>query len=265
MAKNGKTVRVILNILIVITSLVLAVSVYKLAKTLWEYRSNRQTQAQVQSLFYGEAQAQEISGETSTKTEEKQYSFDLSPVILANSDTVGWIQVPGTVIDYAIVQGQSNDQYLHHDFYGEYNPAGAIFLDADNQVGEPLQNLIVYGHRMKDDSMFGELGKFLDESFYKENPIFTLITQDGIYDCEIFAVYRCTTEVDYCQLSFSTEDDQQRYVQQCRDRAAYQTPVSVSPQDTLITLSTCDYVLDPNEGRLVVQAKLTVKEENHNG
>lgn len=262
--EKGKSIRIILNVLIVIVSCVLIFCVYKLGSIWWEYHSNRQTQEQVQSLFYGEQQIQEVSGQEESIDETQQYQFNLAPVILANSDTVGWITVPGTVIDYAVVQGQDNNKYLHRGFYGEENAAGAIFMDADNQLGEPLQNLLIYGHRMKDDSMFGELGKYLDYGFYQQNPSFTFITEEGIYDCEIFAVYQCTTAVDYCQLSFATGDEQQEYVRACKDRSAYQTVVSVSAEDTIITLSTCDYELDANEGRLVVQAKLTPKEEQTN-
>lgn len=260
-AEKGKTTRVILNILIALVACVLVFCLYKLGSIWWGYHQNGVTQEKVQDLFYGR---QEISGADGVG-DEREYMFDLTPLILENPDTVGWIRVPDTVIDYVVVQGKDNDEYLHKNFYGEYNSAGTIFVDADNQMGEPLQNLILYGHRMRDDSMFGELGKYLDAEFFAKHPTFTFITKDGVYDCEIFSVYQCTTEVEYCRTWFSNEKQQADYVNECRQRSIYATNVEVSGQDTLITLSTCDYVLDPHNGRLVVQAKLKLKEENKNG
>ena len=257
--------RIILNVLIVIVSCILLFCVYKLY-TIWRgYNSNQKTQNQVQDLFYGEGDSavEELSGSedgSEGKNNQNQQMLDpLDAVIAANEDTVGWIKVEDTVIDYVVVQGEDNDEYLHKGFYGEYNSAGTIFLDYRNEIGGSRQNLIVYGHRMKDDSMFGELGEYLDYGFYQQHPSFTFITQDGEYDCEIFAIYRCTTEVDYCQPSFSSDEDMLDYIQDCKDLSEHKMAVEVTAEDTIITLSTCDYALDPDFGRLVVQAKLVEK------
>lgn len=261
MADKGKTTKIILNILIVLVSCVLIFCLYKLGSVWWGYHQNQQTQEKVQDLFYGN---REISGSDKVG-QAQEYMFDLTPLIMENPDTVGWIKIPDTVIDYVVVQAEDNDKYLHQSFYGEYNSAGTIFMDAGNQMGQPLQNLILYGHRMRDDSMFGELGKFLDGEFFAKHPTFTFITKDGVYDCEIFSVYQCTTEVEYCRVAFANDQQQADYVRECKERSIYATNVEVTGQDTIITLSTCDYVLDPHNGRLVVHAKLKLKEENKNG
>ena len=215
-------------------------------------------------MFYGNAEAdtQQVSGsETGEGSNEKEQSIaKLDPVIAANEDTVGWIKVEDTVIDYVVVQGEDNDEYLHKGFYGEYNSAGTIFLDYRNEIGGKRQNYVVYGHRMKDDSMFGELGEYLDYGFYQQHPTFTFITADAEYDCEIFAIYRCTTEVDYCQPTFASDEDMLDYVKDCKNLSEHKMAVEVTADDTIITLSTCDYALDPDLGRLVVHAKLIEKE-----
>lgn len=266
MKSKAKTLRIISNVLIVILSCIMLFCVYKLY-TIWQgYNSNQKTQEKVQELFYGQTDTQnQVSGqEEASAPAQNEYKFDLKPVIEANGDTVGWIIIKDTVINYVVVQGADNDEYLHKNFYGEYNSAGTIFMDYRNQIGEPRQNLIVYGHRMKDDSMFGELGEYVDYGFYQKHPTFTFITAEGEYDCEVFAVYRCTTAVDYCHTNFETDEEMLAYIQECKDLSEYKIAVDVTAQDTIITLSTCDYDLDPTEGRLVVQAKLVEKDTTHN-
>ena len=257
---NKKTIRLILNLLIVVLACVLVFAVVQLVGYWREYHANSETQKQVQQLFYGETNEQQVSAVQSESSQAAE-SSSLDPVIAANPDTVGWIRIPDTVIDYAVVQGEDNDEYLHMGFYGEENAAGTIFMDYQNQMGEPLQNWIIYGHRMKDGSMFDGLGAYLDYAFYQQHPSFTFITQDGTYECQIFAVYQCTTQTHYCVPSFASEEAMLNYVQTCRIRSAYETGVEVTGKDTLITLSTCDYALDDDTGRLVVQAKLVLQEE----
>ena len=209
MKKKTNAMRIVLNVLIVIVSCIMLFCVYKLY-TIWQgYNSNQKTQNQVQDLFYGQgdAEAEQVSGsKDTTDSNQMQTIHTLDAVIAANEDTIGWIKIEDTVIDYVVVQGADNDEYLHKGFYGEYNSAGTIFLDYRNELDGVRQNWIVYGHRMKDDSMFGELGEYLDYDFYQQHPTFTFITAEAAYDCEIFAVYRCTTAVDYCQPSFSSDE-----------------------------------------------------------
>lgn len=253
--KNKKRGSIFLLVLIFIFAGVMVFCGYKLWEIWSEYHANAKTQEEVQNLFYQDA----MSGAAGSEELAEGYSFtfDLTPVIAQNPDTVGWIIVPNTVIDYAVVQGVDNDEYIHKGFFGEYNSAGTVFMDASNDVHGVMQNLILYGHRMKDGSMFGELGKFLEQSFYEENPTFIFITEDAIYDCDIFSVYQCTTEVDYCQYAFTNWDNMNSYVEAAKARSSIRTAdVEVTAIDTLITLSTCDYLLDPDEGRLVVHAKL---------
>ncbi len=263
MNSKGKVMHIILNVLIVIVACILAFCVYKLY-TIWKgYNDNQKTQNQVQELFYGQSEikTEQVSGSEAEEIEIEEHTISsLAPVIAANEDTVGWIRINDTVIDYVVVQGEDNDEYLHKGFYGEYNSAGTIFMDYRNEVGEKRQNYIIYGHRMKDDSMFGELGEYLDYGFYQQHPSFTFITAEAEYECEIFAIYRCTTEVDYCQPAFASDEEMLDYIKDCKDLSEHKMAVEITADDTIITLSTCDYALDPNLGRLVVHAKLIEKE-----
>ncbi len=264
MNSKAKVMHIILNVLIVIVACILLFCVYKLY-TIWQgYNSNQKTQDQVQDLFYGqgETKTEQVSGSEVEEIETEEHTISsLDPVIAANEDTVGWIKVEDTVIDYVVVQGEDNDEYLHKSFYGEYNSAGTIFLDYRNEIGGKRQNYVIYGHRMKDDSMFGELGEYLDYGFYQQHPSFTFITAEGEYECEIFAIYRClATKVDYSQATFDSDEEMLDYIEDCKNLSEHGMAVEVTADDTIITLSTCDYTLDPNVGRLVVHAKLIEKE-----
>lgn len=268
--KNSRAVTIVIDVLIVFLIGVMAFSGYQLFTTWKGYQDNKQSQNKVSDIFYaqtsGSQEASQISGGSSSHptAQEMEAEFTLEPLILQNDDTVGWIRMEDTVIDYVIVQGVDNDQYLRHDFFGDYSVGGTVFLDYENVLGQKLQNLIIYGHRMNDGSMFDALGKLLDEKFYKEHPTFQLLLRNSMdtheatwYNCEIFAVYQCTTDVEYCVPFFSDYDDMMEYAGYCMARSQYKSDIALTENDTIVTLSTCDYVLDRDRGRLVVHAKLT--------
>ena len=110
-----------------------------------------------------------------------------------NEDTVGWIKVGGTNIDYPVVQAKDNDYYLNHDYYKNSNSAGWIFMDYRNSLND--NNLIIYGHHRKDKSMFGDLDKLFDENFYNNNDgkILLIVGDENIY-FEVFSVYSLDSE-----------------------------------------------------------------------
>ena len=183
--KNSRAVTIVIDVLIVFLIGVMAFSGYQLFTTWKGYQDNKQSQNKVSDIFYaqtsGSQEASQISGGSSSHptAQEMEAEFTLEPLILQNDDTVGWIRMEDTVIDYVIVQGVDNDQYLRHDFFGDYSVGGTVFLDYENVLGQKLQNLIIYGHRMNDGSMFDALGKLLDEKFYKEHSTFQLLLRNS--------------------------------------------------------------------------------------
>ena len=121
-------------------------------------------------------------------------------------------------------------------------------------------NTILYGHRMKDGSMFEELNKFLDKDFFDNHKVVKFDTLYESYDAEIFAVYKTTTDFDYIQTNFTSDEDYGLLLEEIRENSLYQSDIQINEDDQILTLSTCDYELDPREGRLVVHAKLVKKE-----
>lgn len=177
-----------------------------------------------------------------------------------NHDMVGWLSIPGTVIDYPVVQCGDNEYYLHHNFYGEEDKYGCLFVKDVADVDTPGDNFIIYGHNMKDGSMFGELDLYRDSAFYEENP---RIRFDTLYEeraYEIMAVFLSRVygeeEEGFKYYQFyraDTEEEFLTFYQQAMDASLYKTGVTAAFGDTFLTLSTCAY--HEEDGRLVIVAK----------
>jgi sortase B len=173
-----------------------------------------------------------------------------------NPDLVGWLTVQNTAIDYPVVQGADNDYYLHQDYYGEESKYGCIFLDFNNKIF-PLEapcNLVLYGHNMKDNSMFGELEKYKKESFFEENPTFTFSTLYGEYTWEVFSVFVSDVYFYYNDTTFPSEANWTSFLNSCVEKSMYETGVVPGPDDIILTLSTCSYEF--SNARFAVQARL---------
>lgn len=223
-----------------------------------DYYQNRKMLGDVQETFYNAVSAEE-SGEQEQADGSKAVRPGFDALLEQNPDVVGWITVDGTQIDYPILQSGNNEFYLTKNYNHNESRAGSIFLDYRNDVGSEDLNTIVYGHRMKDGSMFQHLTKYLDEDFLKEHQTFEFDTLYDRYEAEIFAVYNTMTDFDYIKTDFSSKEEYEQFLKEIQDTSHFQTDVDVSADDRIITLSTCDYELDQDEGRLVVQAKLTKK------
>ncbi|GMX61642.1 class B sortase [Paenibacillus elgii] len=243
---------------------------YELAGIFRSYHDNRTVMAEAQRL-YGNAEPQpplteatKLSGDAieaqkreapqmeSPKEARTQFRalFDMNP------DVVGWLRIGNTAIDYPVVQGQDNAYYLNRNYKGEESSAGSIFLDFRNDIGKAQPNTVIYGHRMKDGSMFSDLKKFLKDDFLNENLTFQYDTLYHSYRAEIFSVYPATADLDYIRTGFGSEQEYAAFLQSLRERSLYKTDTVLGTEDRILTLSTCDYTLDPAKGRLVIHAKL---------
>lgn len=208
-----------------------------------------------------EPQQTELSGE-SEETEEPE-----TPVMLTqyqelyekNSDTVGWLSIEGTQIDYPVMQCEDDEYYLHHDFYGEESKYGCLYVRnrADVNAGT---NFIIYGHNMKDGSMFGELDLYWQESFYLEHPTILFDTLYEKRSYEIMAVFPSQVYEDedevfkyYQFYEAESREAFEDFYKNMKELSLYDTGVEASFGDTFLTLSTCAYHV--TDGRFVVVAK----------
>ena len=167
-------------------------------------------------------------------------NVDFSKLKSINSDTVGWIKVNGTNINYPFVQTNDNTYYLKKDFNKKYNSAGWVFMDYRNDATNFDQNTIIYAHSRYNQTMFGSLKNVIKEEWYdnKDNKYITFITENEYQTYQIFSIYQTEKEDYYIQTEFS-DDEFSKFINTIKQRSKKDFNVNVSNEDTLLTLSTC--------------------------
>lgn len=184
---------------------------------------------------------------------------EYAALYLQNDDMVGWIEIEGTKLNYPVLQTpDEKDFYLHRDFNKENSNHGAIYVQENCDVWTPSDNVVIYGHNMKDGSMFATLLKYRKKSYWEEHRFiyFNTLLEQRTY--EIVAVFKTTASIgkgfDY-HLFVEAENAEEfnAYVDKIKKLSYYDTGVDAEYGDKLITLSTCEYSL--TNGRLVVVAK----------
>lgn len=191
--------------------------------------------------------------------EAMSFRVDFNYLRQVNEDIVGWLISDSGEINYPIVRGADNSYYLNHLFDGTYNKNGALFMDYRNTPGFVDRNTFIYGHNMKNGSMFAPLLQYADQAYYDAYPEMRIITPDGTYRLEIFSGYTTTGDSASYQLDFYDDGAYVDYISQIKEQSDFVSDVEVDTEDKIITLSTCAYSFD--EARYLVHAKL-VKEEN---
>ena len=177
-----------------------------------------------------------------------------------NKSLVGWVRIDDTLIDYPVMQSQSNDYYLNHNFNQEKDNNGSIFIDSECSIWPRSQNIIMYGHNMKSGKMFGELKKFKQESFAKEHPYiyFDTLYNKGKYQVMYVFGDKVYDEVEvtfkyYQFINANSAEEWDSAMNEMASKSMYDTGVTAAYGDDIITLSTCDYEKDAE--RFVVVAK----------
>lgn len=176
-----------------------------------------------------------------------------------NQDTVGWIQVPETNINYPFVQTDNNAYYLTHSFNHSTNIAGWVFLDYRNQLNEKNKNLILYAHGRLDHTMFGTLKNILSSNWLNDtsNHVIKLSTEHENTLWQVFSVYHIPTTSDYLLTNFQDTQSFMEFAQKLLDRSLYNFETTIQETDQILTLSTC---YNQNE-KMVLHAKLIKWEE----
>jgi len=176
-----------------------------------------------------------------------------------NGDVVGWLEIPGTVINYPVMQTPDRrDYYLRRNFDGKYATGGCLYAREECDIFRPSDNITIYGHRMQNGSMFADLGKYKEESFAKEHSIVYFNTLRERHTYQVYAVF--LTDASWGKgfqyhnyidaLEQSVFDN---FTSTCKELSLFDTGVEAEFGDKFITLSTCDYYT--TNGRLVVVAK----------
>ena len=185
---------------------------------------------------------------------------EYADVFRLNQKLIGWIKIDGTKVDYPVMQTSNNEYYLDHNYNQEYDKNGSLFLDKDCDAAFPNDNMIIYGHHMKSGKMFGNLNYYSKESFWEDNKEFTF---DTIYETGTYAVMYVFRSKIYSEeeivfkyyqfIDATSENEFNSNMEEMANMSLYDTGVTASYGDRLITLSTCDS--SEEDGRFVVVAK----------
>ena len=179
--------------------------------------------------------------------------IDFTQLLSVNSDIVGWLRIRALDISYPVVQGKDNDYYLHRTFEKTDNFAGCLFVNSYNMGDFTDQNTIIYGHNMKNGSMFGKLKNFNDPEVFKKSRYFWIFTPDFIYQYRIFSASVVDKTGLTYQISF-TDDEFDQFISRAYSNSVVDhQDVTVTKEDRIVTLSTCT---GDDSTRFVVMGKL---------
>ena len=199
-------------------------------------------------------QTNEVENEPTNEEEGEEKNqvpirIDFDALIQENNDIIGWIYCPNTPINYPVVKGEDNNQYLRSDLKGNYLVSGSIFADYRNgEIGQH-RNYIVYGHNMKNSTMFGTLVKYKDQTYFDSNPILYFLTPDTNYIIELSAGAVVNRDSDIYQII-----PNENTIAEIVSKSTFTSSAKITHDDKIITLSTCSYEF--NSARYVIIGKL---------
>lgn len=242
--RNNRSGRIVNRTIFAAAVIVFVLAAVKLIQIGWDYYSAdkeyNELQKYVQIAVEDADSGQQSDG--AEQVREQDYVVDFEGLQKENPDCIGWIRFPNLDISYPVMQGKDNEEYLRHTFWGEYATAGSIFIDSASRPDFSDKNTLVYGHNMKNGSMFGQLKYYEEEAFYKKNPGFYIETPEGSSYYAIFSCYLAAVEgqEEAFAMSFSTEEEYGRFLDTVKGYSFYDTGIKPSAGQNTVTLLTCN-------------------------
>ena len=224
----GKRLRLVAMVLLAI---VFVSSAAVIGFTMWQYSEA--------SRIYDEA-----SDKYTAEGSKAPIEVDFKALQKENPDIVGWIYCEDTVINYPVLQGKDNDQYLHTDYQGDYNIDGSIFVDADNTPGFIDSNTIIYGHHMNSGAMFAGLVNWADQEYYEKHPIIWLLTPEKNYKIVLFSGHHVPSSSSMYDIIKTPGKEMNTFLSEALEMSDFTTDVKLNPNARYVMLSTCAYLFD---------------------
>jgi len=246
MNKLDKSKRVKLNIAIIIIGIFSVGLVYSILNIVdWKHAVNKNNK---------------IQEETKEKVRKKdgKYNIDFESLKKQNSDTIAYIKVENTNIDYVVVKSYDNRYYLNRNFNKEYNVAGWIFADYNNKFNGNDDNIVIYGHNTVEGSMFGTLKDTLESEWQSKKNDIVLVTEQGEYKYQVFSTYKVDPEDYYIKTKFYDDDKYIKFLDTLKSRSNHDFNVKLKRNDKILTLSSCT---EDGSQRVVLHAKLVSIDE----
>lgn len=229
---------------------------YQVLRILHEYRVGADAYFKLEQF----ASLPPASEETEETPAELAWpEVDFTALAAVNPDVTAWLYGPDTGISYPVVQGTDNDYYLDHLLDGTANSAGCLFVDTSCRPDFSGRNTVIYGHRMKNGTMFAALGNYQEQVYYDAHPVFLLVTPEGRYVVELFSGYVADTAESAWMLDFSDEQAYLAWLEEVGEKSAFSSKVSPRAEDRVVTLSTCSYEFE--NARFVLHGVLRPEEE----
>ncbi len=240
---NKKKHRVI-SFIFPIISLIIIIACVSYIVT-WTNQNNENEQT-IKEIYADVVSVDEETGDS---------KIDFEKLKQRNEDVVGWLKVNNTNINYPVVQSNNNDFYLRHNFDKKYNIAGWIFADYRAKFDGKDKNIIIYGHNMKNGSMFSTLNTALTKKWYEneDNMNITFETEKQVATYKIFSIYKIKKETFYTTTSFETTESYKKFLDEIKSRSIKDFGEDVNEEDKILTLSTC---AGNNSYRVVIHAYL---------
>lgn len=191
-----------------------------------------------------------------TKSIWPTFTLNWNAIYRTNPEIIGWIWAYDTTISFPLLQAEDNVKYLTTTYNGQYGSLGSIFLDYRVKPDFTARNTIIYGHNGNHGVMFGALTFYLKASYLRSHPYFCIMTKDGLKKYEVFSVYRTDAYSDTFSLYFQSDAHFAGYLEKIVSRSLFDTGVSVSADDLIVTLSTCTNNPGDKNERVVVHGRL---------
>ncbi len=242
--KNRRAARVV-NIISIIVFVVSAINIvkiyydYKKAAETYDALQNEYVQTVTESVTL----SNEVEEEETKERELPPVEIDFNSLFDVNDDVVGWLYSPESPINYPVAQANDNVKYLRHDLKGNYIIAGTIFVDYRNSTPGNNSNYIIYGHNMRNDSMFTTLARYKKQSYYDKHPIIYYLTPDVNYKIELFAGLVIRSDDDLYDPNLP-KDELMRIVRDYKNKSTFESDIVPQDDDIIVTLSTCSHDFD---------------------
>ena len=250
-------------VLIIVLCIIFFSSLAFLLQIIMGYRMTDKLYEESASKFTAETgkegSSEDTGKDSKEDTEGVPITVDFAALQSVNSDVVGWIYCEGTAVNYPVLQGEDNDFYLSHTYDRAANRAGSIFVEALNTPGFADSNTIIYGHHMKNGSMFATLRNWADQDYYEEHPVLWLLTPEQNYQVKLFSGYTTPATSNTYTIFQGPCQELNDYLQMAHASSDFSADVETDPNGRYVLLSTCEY--DYEDARYVLHGMLVPFEE----
>ena len=248
MAEKKKKGGIVSLIVLIILFAVILFSLYKIGSILYGYWQGRSAYSNIAEEAGVKAGKDKDDVEIKFKKLQKKYP-----------DVKAWLYSKGTVINYPVAQGKDNEWYLHHTLDGKWNGAGTLFIDEYNR--KPFKEFltVIYGHHMRDGSMFGTLVKYRDHEYYEKHKVLRLYTPKKNYNIKVIGSCTIPGDSDRYKFDFEGKADKQEYLDWIDQNTETECEDHATTKDRIVMLSTCTYEFD--DARFVLFGKLEERDD----